>query len=88
MVKSHLFRAVFEKDQWLDEPDEKALWRAYLPALPATHALGNTQQEAFENLKNMVDLIIADLLEEGTPIPTDPYSQVQTSDAPVLAVTV
>ena len=87
-LKSYLFRVVFERDKWPDEPDEKALWRAYIPALPAAHAWGNSQQEAFEHLKNAVDLIIADLLEEGKAIPTEPYPQVQTSDEPLLAVTV
>jgi predicted RNase H-like HicB family nuclease len=87
-VKSYLFRVVFEKDKWPDEPDEKSIWRAYIPVLPAAHAWGNTQQEALENLKNAVDLIIADLAEEGKPIPTEPYPQVQTSDEPLLAVTV
>jgi hypothetical protein len=33
------------------------------------------------------DLIIADLVEAGKPIPTEPASQVQTSDEPLLAVT-
>jgi hypothetical protein len=52
------------------------------------HAWGNTQQEAFENLKNAVDLIIAGLLEAGTPITTEPYPQAQTSNAPALTVTI
>ena len=87
-MKSYVFKVVFEKDKWPDEPEEKAIWRAYIPALPGAHAWGNTQQEAYENLKNAVDLIIADLLEEGQPIPTEPSPFVQTSDEPLLTVTV
>lgn len=60
-LKSYIFKVVFEKDKWPDEPDEKALWRAYIPALPAAHSWGDTQEQAFENLKNAVDLIIEDL---------------------------
>ena len=87
-MKSYLFKVVFEQDKWPDEPDKKAIWRAYIPVLPAAHAWGNTQQEAFANLKNAVDLIIEDLLEEGKPIPTEPAQQVQVSHEPLLAVTI
>jgi hypothetical protein len=37
-MKSYTFKVVFEQDKWPDEPDEKALWRAYIPALPAAYA--------------------------------------------------
>lgn len=87
-VKSYLFKVVFEKDIWLDEPHWHALWRVYIPALPGAHAWGNTQQEALENLKNAVDLVIGNLLEEGNPIPADPSSYVQPCDEPLLVITV
>ena len=87
-MKSYLFKVVLEQDKWPDEPDKKAIWRAYIPVLPAAHAWGNTQQEAFANLKNAVDLIIEDLLEEGKPIPTEPAPQVQVSNEPLLSVTI
>ena len=87
-MKSYTFQVVFEKDKWPDEPDEKALWRAYIPALPAAHAWGNTEQEALENLKNAVDLIIEDLQESGQPLPTEPAPQVQVSHEPLLTVTI
>ncbi len=85
-MKSYVFRVVFEKDKWPDEPDQKALWRAYVPDLPSAHAWADTQHEALENLKNAVDLIIEDLHESGEPIPTD--AVVQVSDEPLLVVTV
>ena len=85
-MRSYIFRVVFENDKWPDEPEEKAIWRAYIPVLPNAHAWGNTQQEAFENLKNAVDLIIEDLQESGQQIPLD--SGVQVSDEPLLTVTI
>ncbi len=84
-MKSYSFKVIFERDKW---PDEKAIWRAYIPVLPAAHAWGNTQHEALENLKNAVDLIIEDLVEEGKPIPTEPAPQVQVSQEPLLMVTI
>ena len=68
-MKSYVFKVVFEQDKWPDEPDDKAIWRAYVPALAGAHAWGDTQQQALENLKNAVDLIIEDLIESGEPIP-------------------
>ncbi len=87
-MKSYIFKVLFERDKWPDEPEENAIWRAYIPVLPAAHAWGNTQQAAFENLKNAVDLIIEDLMEEGKPIPTDDAGQVQVSQEPLLTVTI
>lgn len=69
-MRNSLFKVVFERDKWSDESDEKAIWRAYIPVLPAAHAWDNTQQEAYENLKNK------DFVAEGKPIPTEPAPQV------------
>jgi len=87
-MRSYTFKVVLEKDKWPDEPDEKAVWRAYIPLLPAAHAWGNTPQEALENLKNAVDLVIEDMLERGEAIPDKPSSQVQATDRPLITVTV
>jgi len=32
-MKTYAFKVVSEKDKWPDEPDEKAVWRAYIPVL-------------------------------------------------------
>ena len=32
-MKTYLFKVVLEKDKWPDEHEEKAVWRAYIPAL-------------------------------------------------------
>ena len=87
-MKSYIFKVVFEQDRWPDEPDKQAIWRAYIPVLSAAHAWGNTQQEAFANLRNAVDLIIEELVAEGGSIPTEPAPQVQVSNEPLLAVTI
>ncbi len=85
-MKSYVFKVVFEKDKWPDEPDDKAIWRAYVPALPSAHAWGDTQQEALENLQNAVELILEDMQERQEQIPMDAVEQV--SDEPLLTVTV
>ncbi len=87
-LRSYTFKVVLERDKWPDEPDEKAVWRAYVPALPAAHAWGDTQQEALNRLKDAVDLIIEDMLERGEPIPEAPRSQVKTAKEPLITVNV
>lgn len=66
-MKTYLFKVVLEQDKWPDEPDEKAVWRAYIPALEHKGAAswGYTEKEALENLENAVDLLVSYLLEIG-----------------------
>jgi predicted RNase H-like HicB family nuclease len=89
-MKTYAFKVVLEKDKWPDEPDEKAVWRAYIPALEHKGAAswGYTEKEALENLKNAVDLLVEYLLEVGEAIPSEPRSQIQVSDVPLIAVAV
>lgn len=90
MLKSYTFKVVLEKDKWPEEPDEKAVWRAYIPALESQGAAswGSTPQEALENLRNAVELLIAYLKEQGEPIPSGLNSLVSTSPEPLITVTV
>ena len=64
-MKTYSFKVVLEKDKWPDDPDEKAVWRAYIPALEHKGAAswGYTEKEALENLKNAVELLVEHLLE-------------------------
>lgn len=87
-MKSYTFKVILEQDKWPDEPDSQAIWRAYIPVLPAAHAWGDTPKEALENLRNAVDLLIEDMLEQGEPIPQEPATQVKVSNEPLLTITV
>ena len=88
-MRTYTFEVVLEKDKWPDEPDEKAVWRAYIPALEHRGAAswGYTQKEALENLQNAVDLLVEHLLERGEVLPFELSPQVQVSDVPLIAVT-
>lgn len=65
------------------EPDENR-WRAYSPALEAQGAStwGNTREEALQNIREVLEMIAAELAEEGKPIPTD----IPVSEEPLVAV--
>ena len=88
-MRTYTFEVVLEKDKWPDEPDEKAVWRAYIPSLEHRGAAswGYTQKEALENLQNAVDLLVEHLLERGEVLPFELSPQVQVSDVPLIAVT-
>ena len=101
-MKTYSFQVVLEKDKWPDEPDENAVWRAYVPALEdkGASSWGYTQKEALKNLQDAVDLLFEYLSEQGEEIDLESLladeekklsetgSQIQVSDIPLIAVTV
>ena len=101
-MKTYSFQVVLERDKWPDEPDENAVWRAYIPVLEhqGASSWGYTEKEALKNLQDAVDLLFEHLSEQGEEINLDSllrpqeesssesYSQIQVSDVPLIAVTV
>ena len=67
------------------EPDEER-WRAYCPELEAQGAStwGYTKEEALQHIREVLEMIVAELVEEGKPVP----ATVQMSEEPLVAVTV
>ena len=67
------------------EPDEDR-WRAYVPALEAQGAStwGHSRQEALEHIREVLEMLVAELAEEGKPVPADAF----VSEEPLVAVTV
>jgi len=51
------------------EPDEDGVYIATVPALPGVVDQGDTEEEAFENIKEALDFTITDMLERGEEIP-------------------
>ena len=55
-------------------------WGAYVPDLPGCAVVAETRQEALQLIREAVELHIASLREEGTPVPqpasTTEYVQV------------
>ena len=67
------------------EPDEDR-WRAYCPALEAQGAAswGHTWEEALQHIREVLEMIVAELVEEGKPVP----AAAGVSEEPLVAVTV
>jgi predicted RNase H-like HicB family nuclease len=77
-VTTYTFRIVVE-------PDEDR-WHAYAPALEAQGAStwGYTRGEALANIREVLEMIVGELAEEGRSVPAD----VAVSEEPLVAVTV
>jgi predicted RNase H-like HicB family nuclease len=78
IVKSYVFRVVLE-------PDEEA-WRAYIPDLEEKGGAtwGKTKEEALGNIREVAQMVIESMLEDGEPLPPG----VTEMNEPVVAVTV
>jgi predicted RNase H-like HicB family nuclease len=77
-VTTYTFRVVVE-------PDEDR-WRAYCPALEEQGAAtwGHTREEALQHIREVLEMIVAELLDEGKPVPAN----AAVSEEPLVAVTV
>ncbi|MBI1924520.1 type II toxin-antitoxin system HicB family antitoxin [Candidatus Poribacteria bacterium] len=89
-MKTYTFKVVLEKDKWPDEPDEKAVWRAYIPMLESKGAAtwGYTKEEAIKNIQDVTQMVIESMIEHHEPIPTAPQEEIHVFDSPLVAVTV
>jgi len=70
-MKTYVFRVVVEPD------DDR--WRAYCPALEEKGAStwGKTQEEALKNIREIVQMVVEELLKDGEPLPEAPLEEVQ-----------
>lgn len=76
-MKSYLFRVILE-------PDEEA-WRAYIPDLEEKGGAtwGKTRDEAIGNIREVAQMVIESMLEDGEALPPG----ITQMDEPVVAVT-
>jgi predicted RNase H-like HicB family nuclease len=67
------------------EPDEQA-WRAYVPELEEKGGAtwGKTREEALGNIREVAQMVIESMLEDGEPLPPGVTEMSET----VVAVTV
>ena len=79
---TYVFRVVVE-------PDEDR-WFAYCPALEKYSATtwGYTREEALQHIRELVEMIVQELIEEHAHIPELPRNDVSVSAEPRVAVTV
>jgi len=54
--------------QVIVEQDEDGVFVADVPALPGCHTQGRTFEDALANIREVAEMCIRELLEDGTPI--------------------
>jgi predicted RNase H-like HicB family nuclease len=89
-MKTYTFTVVLEKDKWPDEPDEKAVWQAYIPQLKDKGGAtwGDTKAEALKNIEEVAQMTIESMIEHNEPIPSEPFKEVCGAQTPFVVVTV
>lgn len=77
-MRSYVFSVILE-------PDEQA-WRAYIPDLEEKGGAtwGRTKEEALGNIREVAQMVIESMLEDGEPLPPGVTEMNET----VVAVTV
>ena len=80
-TRTYLFRVVVE-------PDEDR-WHAYCPVLEDKGGAtwGYTREEALKNIREVVEMIMEELIEDGEPIPEASEKEVQIFSEPRVLVT-
>ncbi len=81
-MKSYAFRVVVEPD------DDR--WHAYCPALEQKGAAtwGVTEEEALKHIREVVEMVVAELLKDGEALPEQPTDEVQVFSEPRVVVMV
>ncbi len=84
-LKAYTFRVLVEEDPF---EDGRMAYHAWVPALQAysCYAWGYTVEEALENLRDIVEMVIEELQEERKPIPTEPAEQVVVLEGPRITI--
>ena len=71
------------------EPDE-GRWHAYCPVLEEQGAVtwGSSEREALDNIRQVVEMVVDDILEEGDELPGDAGRDFQVFPETRVAVNV
>lgn len=81
-MRTYAFKVVVEADD--------GRWHAYCPALEQYGAAtwGDTEEEAFRHIREVVQMVVDELREDGIPIPEGPEGDVEVYQDTRVAVTV
>ena len=86
-MKTYLFKIVLEQDEDFD--GKASGWLATCPTLveKGASAWGETQEEAVKNLREVLEMTLEGLLEDGESIPVNGNGDIQVLEEPRVAVT-
>jgi len=86
-MKTYLFKIVIEQDEDFD--GNASGWLATCPTLveKGASAWGETQEEAVKNLREVLEMTVEGLIEDGEVIALNGNGDIQILEEPRLAVT-
>ncbi len=86
-MKTYIFKIVLERDEDFD--GKAAGWHVYCPVLENKGAStwGETKEEALENIREVLGMMVEEMNGDGEPIPTDPEGNIQIFEDPYVALT-
>jgi len=67
-LKSYVFQVVVEEDQF---EDGRQAFHACCPSLPGARTWGHAKEEALKNIREVVQMVVDELVEEGKEIPRE-----------------
>jgi predicted RNase H-like HicB family nuclease len=87
-MKTYLFNIVIEPDEDFDGKQDG--WHAFCPPLlkQGASAWGETREEAFANIREVIEMTMESLIEHGEPLPVGSGDYVQVLEGSRVAVTV
>lgn len=85
MKKTYIFKVVIEEDQF---DDGRQAYHAYCPALKnySASTWGYTEAEAMNNIKEVIEMIIEELIEDGEFIPDTLENDVLVFSEPMVMI--
>jgi predicted RNase H-like HicB family nuclease len=84
-MKFYIFKVIIEDDPFEDGTEA---YRAYVPLLEEKGAStwGRTKEEAFQNLQEVIQMVVESMMEHGEKLPEEPADLVTTQSIPVVTV--
>lgn len=70
------YKVVVERDAY---EDGTPAFHAYCPALKGARTHGKTREEALDNIRQVVQMVVDEMIEEGSVLPPD----IEVENAPV-----
>ncbi len=87
-MKTYLFKIVLEQDEDFD--GNSSGWLATCPSLveKGASAWGSTQEEAVKNLREVLEMTVEGLIENGESFPIRENEDIQVLEEPRVAITI
>jgi len=84
-MKFYTFEVVIEDDFFEDGTEG---YRAYVPLLEekGVSTWGRTKEEAFQNLQEVIQMVVASMVEQGENLPDKPTNLVTVRSTPAVTI--